>query len=52
MALIEELPLSESYKNQVILCTVFMILVPFSTFFYLRSRLTQEWIPESITDPK
>ena len=36
--------LSDSYKNQIILCTTLMILIPMSSFFYLRSYLTDLWI--------
>ncbi len=52
MALFEDAPLRDSYKNQVILCTFFMILVPFSTFFSLRSKLANDWIPSTERDPK
>ena len=34
----------DSYQNQVILCSTFMLIVPFTTFFYLRSSLSDLWI--------
>ena len=34
----------DSFQNQVILCTVLMILVPITSFLYLRSYLADLWI--------
>lgn len=34
----------DSYQNQVILCSTLMLIVPFTTFFYLRSYLSDLWI--------
>jgi VMA21-like domain len=41
--------LSDSFRNQVILCTSLMIIIPMSTFFYLRTHLAEKWIPSGIS---
>ena len=34
----------DSFQNQVILCSVLMVLVPITSFLYLRSYLADLWI--------
>jgi hypothetical protein len=34
----------DSFQNQVILCTALMVLVPLTTFLYLRTYLADLWI--------
>lgn len=39
------------YKRQIIAGTSAMIIVPFSTFFYMRSYLTELWITSLVKTP-
>jgi len=36
--------LRDSFRNQIIFCTVLMILAPITTFLKLRTYLTDLWI--------
>lgn len=45
--LLEEL--SESYKAQVMLSTSLMVIVPFTTFFTMRSHLRELWVPATVS---